>query len=247
MKLRRLLANLGYGSRKEVILMLRNGWVTDPHGRPLGAEDEIDPALVRVDGEPLDPLPGMLIALHKPIGFTCSRRDAGRLVYELLPPRFARRNPALSSVGRLDRDTSGLLLFTDDGSLLHRIIAPRKHLAKVYMVELSEDLSDDVGALFAAGTLKLDGENRPLLPAQLEMLSPRRVRLTLYEGRYHQVRRMFAAVGNHVTALHRSRIGGLDLDALDLAAGAWRVLDAEQQARLWHAPMRAACAQNIEA
>lgn len=236
MKLRKLLANLGYGSRKEVALMLRNGCVTDLHGQPLDAEDVIGPAQVRVDDEPLDPLPGVLIALHKPLGYTCSRRDAGRLVYDLLPPRFARRNPALSSVGRLDRDTSGLLLFTDEGQLLHRIIAPRTHLAKIYVADLAEDVRSDAGALFAAGTIMLEGESKPLLPAELEMLSPRRARLTLHEGRYHQVRRMFAAIGNHVTALHRCRIGGLDLDALGLAPGAWRVLADEERARLWGKP-----------
>jgi 16S rRNA pseudouridine516 synthase len=186
---------------------------------------------VRIDGEPLDPPPGLLLMLHKPVGVTCSTKDAGRLVYDLLPPRYRLRDPVLSTVGRLDRETSGLLLLTDDGQLLHRIIAPKAKLPKVYVATLAEDLRGDEAALFAAGTLLLDGEKTPLLPAELEVLEPRRARLTLHEGRYHQVRRMFAAVGNHVEALHRERVGGLTLG--DLPDGQWQALGEEDRLRLF--------------
>ncbi|MFN3310921.1 MAG: 16S rRNA pseudouridine(516) synthase [Thermomonas sp.] len=231
MKLVRHIANLGYGSRKQVQWMFREGRITNAAGEVLYADDPLDHDDVRVDGEPLDPPPGLLLMLHKPTGYTCSTRDAGRLVYDLLPPRFRLRNPVLSTVGRLDRDTSGLLLLTDDGQLLHRIISPKARLPKVYVATLAEDLRGDEAALFAAGTLMLAGETTPLLPARLDVLEPRRVRLTLHEGRYHQVRRMFAAAGNHVVALHRERIGGLDLDGLPL--GAWRRLDDDARARLF--------------
>ncbi len=223
-KLVKLIANLGYGSRKQVAAMFRAGRITDAAGEVLYADDRVPHAMVRIDGEPLDPPPGLVLMLHKPVGVTCSRSDVGRLVYDLLPPRFHLRSPALSTVGRLDRDTSGLLLLTDDGALLHRIIAPKSKLPKVYEATLAQPLCGDEAALFASGTLMLDSETTPLLPAQLEALSPTQVRLTLFEGRYHQVRRMFAAVGNHVVTLHRSRIGGLELD--DLAQGEWRSLDA---------------------
>src|SRR5690606_2349701 len=106
--------------------------------------------------------------------------------------------------------TSGLLLMTDDGGLLHRIISPRSKLPKVYEARLARPLRGDEAALFASGTLMLESEKTPLLPAGLDVLSPAVARLTLHEGRYHQARRMFAAVGNHVEALHRSRIGGLE-------------------------------------
>src|SRR5690606_8320694 len=139
------------------------------------------------------------------------------------PPRFRLRKPALSTVGRLDRDTSGLLLFTDDGALLHRIIAPRSMVAKVYEATLDQDLRGDEQALFASGTLLLDGEDTPLAPATLEVLGPRLARLGVTEGRYHLVRRMFVAAGNHVTALHRSRMGALELGTLQ--PGAWRIVD----------------------
>jgi 16S rRNA pseudouridine516 synthase len=233
MKLVKLLANLGYGSRKEVSRMLRNGWVTDRAGNTLGEDDQPAHEDVLLDDEPLDPAQGLLLMLHKPVGFTCSTKDKGRLIYELLPPRFRLRNPVLANVGRLDRDTSGLLLMTDDGLLQHQITSPRSHLNKVYRAELAEDLRGDEPAIFASGELMLEGEDTPLQPAEMRVLGPRSAELTLTEGRYHQVRRMFVAVGNHVQGLHRSRIGGLDLDGL--ASGAWRILDAGDRERLFGA------------
>jgi 16S rRNA pseudouridine516 synthase len=231
MKLVKHLANLGYGSRKDVQWMFREGRITDAAGEVLYADDPLDHDNVRVDGEPLDLAPGLLLMLHKPVGYTCASKDPGRIVYDLLPPRFRMRSPVLSTVGRLDRETSGLLLLTDDGQLLHRIISPKSKLPKVYLATLAEDLRGDEGATFASGALMLDNETTPLLPAELEVLGPRQARLTLQEGRYHQVRRMFAAVGNHVDALHRERIGGLGLDGLP--AGEWRVLDEGDRARLF--------------
>jgi 16S rRNA pseudouridine516 synthase len=231
MKLVRLLANLGYGSRKQVAALFREGAVTDADGEVLYADDKVEHGQIHFEGQPLDPPQGLLLMLNKPTGYTCSRKDVGRLVYDLLPPRFALRNPVLSTVGRLDRDTSGLLLFTDDGPLLHRIISPKASLAKVYEATLAEDLRGDEAAIFAAGTLMLEGETDPLLPATLDVLGPRRARLTLTEGRYHQVRRMFAAVGNHVAALERTTLGGLSLD--DLPVGEWRALDDVDRARMF--------------
>ena len=231
MRLVKLIANLGYGSRKEVQWLFREGRITNAAGEVLYADDSLDHDDVRVDGQPLDPAPGLLLMLHKPTGYTCSTRDAGRLVYDLLPPRFRLRQPVLSTVGRLDRDTSGLLLFTDDGQLLHRIISPKAKLPKVYVATLAEDLRGGEAALFASGTLLLEGEKAPLLPAELEVLGARSARLTLHEGRYHQVRRMFAAAGNHVVTLHRERIGGLGLDGLP--PGEWRPLGDDDRARLF--------------
>ncbi|WP_424682460.1 pseudouridine synthase [Frateuria sp. YIM B11624] len=224
MKLVRLIANLGYGSRKEVMQLFREGRITDAAGEVLYTDDKVAHEDVRIDGEPLDPPTGLVLLMHKPTGYTCSRKDAGRLVYDLLPPRWRRRDPALSTVGRLDRDTSGLLLLTDDGALLHRIISPKASVAKVYEATLARDLGGGEGELFASGTLMLESETTPLAPAQLEVLAPRRARLTVTEGRYHQVRRMFAATGNHVDALERVAIGQLALDGL--APGEWRALDA---------------------
>jgi len=231
MRLVRLIANLGYGSRKEVAWMFREGRITDPEGDVLYADDKVDHAQIRIDGEPLDPPTGIVLMMNKPLGVTCSRKDAGRVVYDLLPPRYRSRDPALSTVGRLDRDTSGLLLLTDDGALLHRIISPRANIAKLYEATLAQDLRGDEEALFASGTLMLESETTPLLPATLETLAPRSARMAITEGRYHQVRRMFAATGNHVDALHRAAVGGLQLD--DLPPGQWRLLDVDEIARIF--------------
>lgn len=231
MKLVKLLANLGYGSRKDVTMMLRNDWVTRRDGSVLGPDDSAEHGDILVDDEPLDPAQGMLLMLNKPVGYTCSTKDPGRVVYDLLPPRFRQRSPGLSTVGRLDRDTSGLLLMTDDGALLHRITSPKSNLAKVYEAALANDLRGDEAATFASGTLMLESEDTPLAPAGLDVVSPRLARVRMIEGRYHQVRRMFVAVGNHVNTLQRLSIGGLGLDGLE--PGQWRLLDGADQPRLF--------------
>jgi 16S rRNA pseudouridine516 synthase len=231
MKLVKLIANLGYGSRKEVAWMFREGRITDAAGEVLYADDKVEHEQIHVDGEPLDPPVGMVLMMNKPLGATCSRKDQGRVVYDLLPPRYRVRDPSLSTVGRLDRDTSGLLLFTDDGALLHRIISPRAEVAKVYEATLAQDLRGDEAELFASGTLMLESENTPLAPARLEVLGPRLARLTVTEGRYHQVRRMFAATGNHVDTLRRIAVGALQLD--ELPAGEWRMLSEAEIAKVF--------------
>ena len=226
MKLVKLLANLGYGSRKDVTRLIRNGWLTRRDGSTVGLDDDFLHEDLLVDDEPIDPPQGVLILLNKPTGYTCSTKDPGRVVYDLLPERFRYRNPVLSTVGRLDRDTSGLLMLTDDGQLLHRIISPKAGLPKVYEVELAEDLRGDEAALFAAGTLLLESETTPLAPAVMETVDARHARLTLIEGRYHQLRRMFAATGNRVLGLHRSRTGMLDLAGL--GPGQWRIVPRDE-------------------
>ncbi|TAL90447.1 MAG: pseudouridine synthase [Rhodanobacter sp.] len=233
MKLVKLIANLGYGSRKDVTQLFRSGRVTDADGEVLYADDVVPYATIRVDDEPLDPPPGLVLMMNKPLSVTCSRKDPGRVVYDLLPPRYSVRSPALSTVGRLDRDTTGLLLFTDDGALLHRIISPKAQVSKVYEATLAQDLRGDEGELFASGTLMLESEKEPLAPAVLEVLRPRHAQLTVTEGRYHQVRRMFAAAGNHVETLQRISVGGLALG--ELPVGAWRALDAGEVARIFAA------------
>ncbi len=240
LRLDRLLANLGYGARREVQQLIFAGRVK-LDGEIVADEDQriaLTPDLpqrLTVGGQPLDPPPGMVVMLNKPVGVTCSHKEAGPLVYDLFPPRWLRRNPALSSVGRLDKDTSGLLLFTDDGALLHRIISPKHHVAKRYEATLARPLEGGEGAVFASGGLQLEGEDKPLLPATLELLAPNRARLTIGEGRYHQVRRMFAAVGNHVEGLHRDRVGGLALPS-DLAPGDHRVLTPPQIEAIFQPP-----------
>ena len=236
-RLDRLLANLGYGSRTEVQRLVRSGAIL-LNGAPMDDASTRIPlapdlsSRLTVDGEPLDPLPGMILMLHKPLGATCSHKEAGRLVYDFLPPRWRRRDPVISAVGRLDKETSGLLLLTDDGALLHQIISPKRHVAKHYVATLARPLRGDEPAVFAAGALILEGETKPLIPAVMETLSPVSARVIITEGRYHQVRRMFAAVGNHVEALHRDRIGGLSLPA-DLGPGEYRQMTSTDVAAIF--------------
>ncbi|HWU50313.1 MAG TPA: 16S rRNA pseudouridine(516) synthase [Asticcacaulis sp.] len=220
MKLIKHLANLGYGSRKEVQTLLRMGVFTDASGKPL--DDSAAHGDIRYKGRPLDPDFGVVLMLNKPTGYVCSLKDRGQLVYELLPARFAARKPVLSSIGRLDSDTSGLLLFTDDGDYLHRIISPKNHVAKIYEVTCARPIEPRYADIFASGDLVLDSEKDTLKPAFLEITGEKTARLTLYEGRYHQVRRMFAAVGNHVESLRRAQMGDLTLG--DLPSGKWRIL-----------------------
>jgi 16S rRNA pseudouridine516 synthase len=229
MRIDRLLANMGYGSRRD-IERLANGDRVILDGEPV---DDVSmriavtrdlPARMLIDREPIDPPPGLIIALHKPIGVTCSHKEAGALVFDLLPLRWRKREPAISSVGRLDKDTSGLLLMTDDGALLHRIISPKSHVAKRYHVTLARPLKGDETSRFATGGMMLESDDKPLLPAEFTPLTDRSGLLTLHEGRYHQVRRMFAAIGNHVEALHRDQIGRFPLPS-ELAAGQWRLLE----------------------
>jgi 16S rRNA pseudouridine516 synthase len=235
--LSRYLAHLGYGTRKESERLLATGQVTTMAGTVLRDGDRFVHEDVRVGGDPLDPPAGSVLLLHKPLGYVCSTSDRPPLVYELLPPRFLRRDPVMATVGRLDADTSGLLLLTDDGPLNHQLTSPKWHLPKCYEVTLASPLADDAAERFASGTMLLQGESTPLRAAQLEVMGPQHVRLTIREGRYHQVRRMFAAVGNHVTTLHRAAFGPLQLT--DLASGAWRVLTPPELAQLREA-LRAA-------
>jgi 16S rRNA pseudouridine516 synthase len=231
MTLIRLLANLGYGSRREVEKMIRAGGVTDANGMALGEKSRLTPDEIRVGGEALDPQAPLVLLMHKPAGVTCSHDDPGEIVFDLLPPRFLKRNPPVSCVGRLDKETTGLLLFTDDGQLLHRLISPKSECPKTYIATLDRPLRGDEAEVFASGTLLLNGETKPLLPAEMTVLDERTARLVIHEGRYHQVRRMFAACGNHVTALHRESIGGLLLPD-DLKPGDWRVATAEETGAL---------------
>lgn len=226
----RLLANLGYGSRREAQAMVAAGRVVLDGAavKDAGARIAVTadlPARMSIGGQPVDPPAPLTLMMHKPLGAVCSHTETGQRIYDLLPRRWRLRDPALSTVGRLDKETSGLILVTDDGPLLHKIISPRAHVEKRYLAHLDRPLRGDEAAVFASGALMLDGEDKPLLPARFEVVGERAARLTISEGRYHQVRRMFAAVGNHVTALHREAVGGLELPS-DLEPGEWKAMSA---------------------
>jgi 16S rRNA pseudouridine516 synthase len=228
-RLDRLLAQATGLSRKQAGIEIRKQRVT------LDGEVVRDPALrVPPDAavcwrdEPVALAGPVYLMLHKPSGLVCARRDPiHATVLDLLPPELAAR---VHIVGRLDRDTTGLLLLTDDGDWSHAVTSPRRGCAKTYVAELAEPLAAEAEARFAEGIV-LRGEQRPTRPARLERLDERRARVILHEGRYHQVRRMFAALDNRVLRLHRESVGGVVLDP-ELAPGRWRALSDEEIARL---------------
>jgi len=176
------------------------------------------------------------LMMHKPLGYECSQRpSAWPSIYTLLPAPLRQRpskggTPGVQAIGRLDQDTTGLLLMTDDGQFIHKMGSPKHHVPKVYEVTAKHPVDEAQIAKLLAGVV-LDDDPKPVRAAACESDSPLHLRLTLTEGKYHQVKRMLAAVGNRVEGLHRSRIGDLALPG-DLAPGQWRWLTAEEVAAL---------------
>ncbi len=229
-RLDKLLSNLGYCSRKEVGRLVKSGALTRADGSLFKkASDKVEAAEVRLEGEPLDPTE-LLIMMHKPAGYTCSHRDRPPLIFELLPERFAVRDPKLSCVGRLDKDTTGLILMTDNGQLLHRLISPNWKVEKVYEVETALEVTDSQVERLAVGGWFLPDDDKPLAPARCRKTGERSLELVLIEGRYHQVKRMLEAVGNPLTRLHRSRFAEWELG--ELAPGEWRSFTAAEREAL---------------
>jgi 16S rRNA pseudouridine516 synthase len=219
-RLDQLLASLGYGSRREVRGWIEEGRVTVGGAPQTDPGARVEPADVRIDGEPPDHPGEILLLLNKPPGRVCSHSPAeGPSVYGLLPARWQRRNPPVTSVGRLDKDTTGLLLLTDCSPLVHRLTSPRHKVPKVYRARLESALPPGIEEAFASGAMLLPGESAPCAPAALRRLGEREAEVTMTEGRYHQVRRMFASQGCVVAELHRTRFGSLELGELPL--GAW--------------------------
>lgn len=223
-RLDQLLSSLGYCSRREARAWLDAGRVT-VRGKPVGDPSiKADPADVLIDSAAPDHPAELLLMLHKPVGLVCSHDEhEGANVYSLLPERWRQRNPHVTSVGRLDKDTSGLLLLTDQSALVHQLTSPKHKVPKVYRATVNRPLSPELIPLFASGTLLLKDEKDPCLPAELRILDSTTAELVLTEGRYRQVRRMFANQGYEVLTLHRSRFGHLDLG--DLPAGQWSELE----------------------
>ena len=229
-RLDKILSATGKKSRREVREMVRQGRVL-VDGKPAPAADmKVDPqtAVILLDGEPLGYEKFTYVMLHKPAGVLTATEDRRQeTVLDLLPPELRRR--ALSPVGRLDKDTEGLLLLTNDGQLAHRLLSPKSHVDKVYYARVDGALEPGDIAAFAAGMTLGDG--LACLPAGLEILSPTEALVTLREGKFHQVKRMLAARGKPVLYLKRLSMGRLRLDPA-LAPGAWRMLTEEERSAL---------------
>ncbi len=229
-RLDKLLSNLGYGSRKEIAQWAKAGRLTDREGRPWKkAADKVDRDTVLFDQQPLDAR-DLVLLLHKPDGYTCSHRDRPPLIFDLLPERYSYREPKLSCVGRLDKDTTGALLLTDQGQLLHRLTSPTWKQSKVYQIETSHEVTNEQVKKLALGGWCLPDDDKPLAPAECRQTGSHSLDLILTEGRFHQVKRMLEAVGNPLTRLHRSRFAGLTVDGLE--PGQWRPLSVQELSEL---------------
>jgi len=242
MQLQDILYTQGFGARRVCAGLIQQGHVQvypsgDAAAAPLtctdaGAEFEAEGLRLRVRGEDWDYHAQAYLMLHKPAGIECSQKpSAWPSVYTLLPAPLRQRPnkgkvAGVQAIGRLDQDTTGLLLLTDDGQLIHRLASPRHDVPKVYEVTLKHPAGEREVQQLLAGVV-LDDDPKPVRAVACELRDPRHLRLTLTGGKYHQVKRMVAAVGNRVEALHRAQIGGLKLPQ-DLAPGQWRWLTAAE-------------------
>ena len=236
MQLQEILYTQGFGTRRVCAGLVQQGFVTvggsvvrDPStDLPANDDQPLEGMAFTVQGTPWEYHEKAYLILHKPAGTECSQKPSTYpSIYTLLPsPLRLRPNKGavqgVQAIGRLDQDTTGLLLLTDDGQFIHRMGSPKHHVPKVYEVTTKHPVDDGQVAKLLAGVV-LDDDPKPVCAAACEAVDSLHLRLTLTEGKYHQVKRMLAAVGNRVEALHRSRIGGLELSS-DLPLGQWRWL-----------------------
>jgi 16S rRNA pseudouridine516 synthase len=235
MELQDLLFSQGFGHRRVCLGLVQQGLVTvagqaatDPF-QDIAVEEGLP---FTVQGQPWTYHAKAYLVLHKPAGYECSQKpSAWPSIYTLLPPPLRQRPnkgavQGAQAIGRLDQDTTGMLLLSDDGIFIHRMSSPKKHVPKVYEVTTADPVDAKQVAKLMAGVV-LDDDPKPVRSPACEQTGLHTLRMTLLEGKYHQVKRMIAAVGNRVIALHRSRIGNLSLPA-DLMPGQWRWLDPVQ-------------------
>ncbi|MEP7155282.1 MAG: pseudouridine synthase [Betaproteobacteria bacterium] len=234
MKLEQILFSQGFGSRKLCRVLIARGDVKIAGEVCTDDARDFDVVPHAIDGAPFEfSVEGdawqyhekAYLLLNKPAGYECSQKPKSHpSIYTLLPAPLRTRN--VQAVGRLDQDTTGMLLFSDDGQFIHRTTSPKHEVPKIYEVTASEAVTDDQVRHLLAGVV-LDDSPEPVRALACECAAPQQVRLTLTSGKYHQVKRMLAAVGNHVEALHRSRIGRLQMPQ-DLKEGEWRWLTPQE-------------------
>lgn len=228
----RVLQSQGFGTRRECRALIRGGSVAIGGSIVTGFAEPLDTAglAFSVDGEAWDYHEHLYLALNKPPGYECSRKPSHHPgVLSLMPRQFAWRET--QPVGRLDHDTTGLLLLSDDGAFIHAHTSPKRQVPKTYLATTQDPVTDALLARLLAG-VQLDDEPAPIAVDACRRIDAQCIEIVLLQGKYHQVKRMLAAAGNHCTALQRIAIGGLTLDALGLAPGQWRHLDAARLAQL---------------
>ena len=225
-RLDKYITDTGACSRSQARDRIRRGAVSVDGTVVTDPAQKIDPELsaVALDGRVLGREEHIYVMLHKPAGVLTATRDTRKpTVLDAMPEAWKRRG--LFPVGRLDKDTTGLLLLTDDGEFAHRVISPKSHVSKRYLARVDGTPTEADAAAFAGGIVLKDGTQ--CLPARLELLGGGRVRVEIFEGKYHQIKRMLGSRQLPVTELHRERIGGLALDE-SLAPGEYRLLSREE-------------------
>ena len=234
MQLQDILFSQGFGTRRVCWGLVQQGMVKLTADGPAceDATEEMDPdgLVLWVQGKPWPYHERAYLVMHKPAGFECSHKPGAHpSIYTLLPAPLRQRGggaaAGVQAVGRLDQDTTGLLLLSDDGAFIHRVTSPKHHVPKVYEVGVKHPLDDKQIERLLGGVV-LDDDPKPVKAAAAEVVEPLHLRLTLTEGKYHQVKRMVAAVGNRVETLHRSAMGSLTLG--DVPSGQWRWLTADE-------------------
>ncbi len=226
MRLDRLISSQGRYSRNEVKKLIRDGLVTVNGEKAATSDIQVDPAVseVVIAGEPFVYREHIYLMLNKPEGVVSATDDRlHRTVLDLVPPEFFR--PGLFPAGRLDADTTGFVLITDDGDFAHRILSPKNHVEKTYIAELADPITDEDVEKLEEGIVLKDGFE--CLPSKIRVLDERIIEIKICEGKYHQIKRMLAATGNRVLVLKRTEIGGLPLD-IDLLPGKCREITQEE-------------------
>lgn len=228
MKLLKLLQSQGIGSRKEIELLIKKGEITVDGTINKNEKSDVDEksAMISVANTPLIFRPRIVIALHKPAGYECSHKPQNhQSVFELLPKELLNRGT--EPAGRLDEDTTGLLIFSDDGKLIHQLMSPKKEILKMYQVTLKHAVTQEFLAELKTGVV-LHDDPAPVKAVLCEKVSEHVINLGITEGKYHQVKRMVAAASNRVERLHRTQIGSLNLDSLAIQEGTFIYLTDDQ-------------------
>jgi 16S rRNA pseudouridine516 synthase len=215
-RLDKILSNLGHCSRRQSQEYIRSHDIRLEGKRVLDGAMKVDIHNLQIDGQKPDHPDGIFIMMNKPSGYVCSHEiSEGSRIYDLLPPQWMKRDPVPSTIGRLDKDTTGLILITDITKLNHSLSAPSKRIDKKYIASVDKPLTPGLIEVFSSGKLLLHNEPKPCLPAKLEIIDDLNAAVTICEGRYHQVKRMFAACGYNVEKLHREQFGKYVLGDLE--------------------------------
>jgi 16S rRNA pseudouridine516 synthase len=215
-RLDKILSNLGYSTRRQCDHFLKG------HSVQINGVRTKDPSVkttardITIDNEAIDHPDGIFILMNKPAGYVCSHDSAdGLRIYDLLPEHWMYRSPTPSTIGRLDKDTTGVILITDQTQLNHQMSSPKRTIDKVYHATVDKPLTDTLIGEFASGTLMLADEPKPCLPAKLTILDQYHAEIVLHEGKYHQVKRMFEKFDINVLALHRTRFGEYTVENIE--------------------------------